>query len=64
MKIESTSLGADALTKYMDQLVDHDRLQMAAPARVPVSPPSEGGGWTGQEILAHLDQLEQALGDR
>jgi len=50
--------------EHMDQLVDHDRLQMAAPARVPVSPPSEGGGWTGQEILAHLDQLEQALGDR
>lgn len=74
MKIESTGFGADDLTKYMDELVDHDRMQMAARlarlserlgelgGRVAESPPSEGGAWTGQEILAHIAVLSKFYG--
>ena len=74
MKIESTSFGADDLTRYMDELIDHDKVHMAArlerlserlqtlSAREPAGPPSTGGDWTAHEILAHIAVLSKFYG--
>lgn len=74
MKIESTAFGTADLEMYMDELVDHDRLQMASrleklsarfhelAARVEDMPPSSEAAWSAHEILAHIAVLSKFYG--
>jgi len=74
MKIESTEFGSDDLTRYLEELIDHDRLHLAGRleklsdqlgelgARVPDAAPSGGGAWTAQEVLAHIAVLSKFYG--